>query len=96
MTAGKCHLDGENRNHLAPLPTTDVPQGRAGDVRDMAGATLFLCGRGGFYCNGAVVVMDGGWLKHRPQLLLNKITKKSFDKSANPYVVDMFVMGLSP
>ncbi|KEZ45613.1 hypothetical protein SAPIO_CDS1967 [Scedosporium apiospermum] len=39
-------------NSIAP---GNVPQGRAGDVRDMAGATLFLCGRGGFYCNGALI-----------------------------------------
>jgi NAD(P)-dependent dehydrogenase (short-subunit alcohol dehydrogenase family) len=66
ITAGSGHLDDENRNHLGPISLSEVPQGRAGDVQDMAGAVLFLCGRGGFYCNGLVVVLDGGRLSINP------------------------------
>jgi NAD(P)-dependent dehydrogenase (short-subunit alcohol dehydrogenase family) len=66
MTAGRDHLDDENRNHLGPIPRSDVPQGRAGNVQDMAGAALLLCGRAGFYYNGVVLVLDGGRLSINP------------------------------
>ena len=37
-----------------------VPLGRVGHPHDMAGAILFLCGRGGGYTTGAVIPLDGG------------------------------------
>ncbi len=37
-----------------------VPAGRIGRPDDIAGATLFLCGRGGAYTTGAVIPLDGG------------------------------------
>ena len=37
-----------------------VPLGRVGRPEDMAGAILFLCGRGGSYTTGAVIPLDGG------------------------------------
>lgn len=37
-----------------------VPLGRIGSPEDIAGATLFLCGRGGAYVTGAVLPLDGG------------------------------------
>ena len=37
-----------------------VPLGRVGRPEDMAGAALFLCGRGGAYTTGAVIPLDGG------------------------------------
>ena len=37
-----------------------VPLGRVGRPEDMAGAVLFLCGRGGAYTTGAVIPLDGG------------------------------------
>ena len=37
-----------------------VPLGRVGRPDDMAGAVLFLCGRGGAYTTGAVLPLDGG------------------------------------
>ena len=66
MTAGKGHLDDMNRNHLGPFDRTKIPQGRAGDAKDMAGAILYLCGRSGYYCNGSTVVTDGGRLSIFP------------------------------
>ncbi|KAI1848890.1 hypothetical protein JX265_001220 [Neoarthrinium moseri] len=39
-----------------------VPLGRAGDAADMGGALLYLASRAGAYCNGAVIVSDGGRL----------------------------------
>jgi len=38
----------------------DVPLGRVGSAEDIAGATLFLCGRGGAYTTGAIVPLCGG------------------------------------
>jgi NAD(P)-dependent dehydrogenase (short-subunit alcohol dehydrogenase family) len=37
-----------------------VPLGRIGRPDDIAGATLYLCGRGGAYVTGAILPIDGG------------------------------------
>ncbi len=37
-----------------------VPLGRIGSADDIAGATLFLCGKGGSYVTGAILPLDGG------------------------------------
>lgn len=37
-----------------------VPLGRIGCTDDIAGALLFLCGRGGAYTTGAIIPIDGG------------------------------------
>ena len=37
-----------------------VPLGRIGSPSDIAGATLYLCGKGGAYITGAVLPLDGG------------------------------------
>ena len=37
-----------------------VPMGRLGRSSDIAGALLFLCGRGGAYTTGAILPLDGG------------------------------------
>lgn len=37
-----------------------VPAGRIGEKQDIAGALLFLCGRGGSYTTGAILPLDGG------------------------------------
>lgn len=39
---------------------TNVPLGRVGEPRDIAGAMLFLCGSGGSYVSGAILPLDGG------------------------------------
>jgi NAD(P)-dependent dehydrogenase (short-subunit alcohol dehydrogenase family) len=39
---------------------TKVPLGRIGKPADIAGATLYLCGKGGSYITGAVLPIDGG------------------------------------
>ena len=36
------------------------PIGRIGSPSDIAGATLFLCGKGGSYVTGAIIPIDGG------------------------------------
>ncbi|MYL09997.1 MAG: SDR family oxidoreductase, partial [Acidimicrobiia bacterium] len=35
--------------------------GRLGQPEDMAGAAIFLSGRGGSYLTGAVIPVDGGY-----------------------------------
>jgi len=37
-----------------------VPIGRIGSPDDIAGATLYLCGKGGAYVTGAILPLDGG------------------------------------
>lgn len=43
-----------------------IPAGRTGNVKDIAGTILFLASRGGSYCNGMVVLTDGGRLSTMP------------------------------
>lgn len=52
----------EGANDLVPLDTSIVPTGRMGDRLDMAGTILYLVSRAGAYCNGNVMVVDGGRL----------------------------------
>ncbi|KAK4172057.1 hypothetical protein QBC36DRAFT_81606 [Triangularia setosa] len=47
---------------LIPLDKSVVPVGRMGDEKDMAGQILYLASRAGSYCNGNVVLIDGGRL----------------------------------
>lgn len=42
------------------LVAASVPLGRIGRPEDIAGALLFLCGRGGAYTTGAIIPLDGG------------------------------------
>ncbi|MEM8853687.1 MAG: SDR family oxidoreductase, partial [Pseudomonadota bacterium] len=37
-----------------------VPLGRVGRPEDIAGALLYLCGRGGSYVTGAILPVSGG------------------------------------
>ncbi|KAI0477359.1 NAD(P)-binding protein [Xylariaceae sp. FL0804] len=46
----------------APITKDMIPLERTGDEKDMAGAMLYLASRAGAYCNGAVLVSDGGRL----------------------------------
>ncbi|KXJ89859.1 hypothetical protein Micbo1qcDRAFT_165244 [Microdochium bolleyi] len=39
-----------------------IPLNRAGDEQDMAGAILYLTSRAGAYCNGNIILSDGGRL----------------------------------
>jgi NAD(P)-dependent dehydrogenase (short-subunit alcohol dehydrogenase family) len=46
--------------HKRALVAAGVPLGRIGRPEDIAGALLFLCGRGGAYTTGAIIPLDGG------------------------------------
>lgn len=47
-------------------PRDQIPEQRAGDAQDMAGAILFLVSRAGAYINGNVLITDGGRLSIIP------------------------------
>lgn len=49
-----------------PVDKASVPLGRTGDARDMAGTVLWMASRAGAYCNGNIVVIDGGRLGNMP------------------------------
>ena len=52
------------------LIARSVPIGRIGSPEDIAGAVLFLCGRGGAYVTGVVLSIDGGLsVKAMPNVL---------------------------
>ena len=44
----------------------NVPLGRIGTAEDIAGATLYLCGRAGAYVSGAILPLDGGMSVQTP------------------------------
>lgn len=46
------------------MPRSLVPQQRMGNANELAGTVLFLSGQAGAYCNGNVVVLDGGFLQN--------------------------------
>jgi len=54
--------------------SANVPIGRVGTPEDIAGATLFLCGRGGAYTSGAIIPLDGGMSIEPPQNLFANAT----------------------
>jgi NAD(P)-dependent dehydrogenase (short-subunit alcohol dehydrogenase family) len=49
-----------------------VPMGRLGAPEDIAGATLFLCGRGGAYTTGTIIPLDGGMASDAPKTLFGE------------------------
>ena len=51
-----------------------VPMGRLGRPEDIAGALLFLAGRGGAYTTGAIVPVDGGYAVAAPPPLFGDET----------------------
>jgi NAD(P)-dependent dehydrogenase (short-subunit alcohol dehydrogenase family) len=48
------------------VPPTVSPLLRLGDEKDMGGTVLYLASRAGAYCNGVVLVVDGGRLNNFP------------------------------
>ena len=48
------------------FPKEKIPAERVGSPEDMAGCILYLTSRAGAYCNGNVVLTDGGRLSMFP------------------------------
>ncbi|KAI6816565.1 hypothetical protein KC367_g1304 [Hortaea werneckii] len=46
------------------MPRELVPQQRMGNQEEMAGTILYLASKAGGYCNGNVMVIDGGFLQN--------------------------------
>jgi NAD(P)-dependent dehydrogenase (short-subunit alcohol dehydrogenase family) len=46
------------------MPRSHVPQQRMGNATEFAGTVLYLCSKAGAYCNGNVMVIDGGFLQN--------------------------------
>ena len=55
-----------NGSGTIPVDKSIVPLGRMGDEMDMAGQILYLASRAGAYCNGNIIVIDGGRLTTFP------------------------------
>ncbi|KAL5335452.1 hypothetical protein BJX70DRAFT_375018 [Aspergillus crustosus] len=64
MTAA--NFANESEESIQVFPTSVIPEQRMGDEQDMSGAILFLASRAGAYCNGNVLVTDGGRLSVTP------------------------------
>ena len=39
----------------------EIPMGRVGETRDLAGILLVLCSSAGAYITGQTIFVDGGW-----------------------------------
>lgn len=59
------HVEGTG---LIPVDPNAVPLGRMGNVQEMGGTILWMLSRAGAYCNGNVVVIDGGRLGTMPSV----------------------------
>lgn len=62
MSAPIVDLYSSGSDGPGALPAEMVPLRRMGDEQDMGGTMLYLASRAGGYCNGAVIVVDGGRL----------------------------------
>ena len=47
---------------MREILTTNTPQGRWGQVADVAGPAVFLCGPAAAHVHGATLSVDGGWV----------------------------------
>ncbi|KIL87466.1 3-oxoacyl-[acyl-carrier protein] reductase [Fusarium avenaceum] len=59
-------LYSDDSGQPGAIPTSMVPLRRMGDEKDMSGSFLYLASRAGGYCNGTVIVVDGGRLNNFP------------------------------
>ncbi|KAK4500133.1 hypothetical protein PRZ48_008319 [Zasmidium cellare] len=48
------------------LPPTLVPEERFGELHEMGGTVVWLASKAGAYCNGQVVLIDGGYIATHP------------------------------
>jgi len=46
----------------SPAILSRIPAGRWGEPEDFAGAVVFLASKASDYVNGAILVVDGGWM----------------------------------
>ncbi|EFE33240.1 short chain dehydrogenase/reductase family protein [Trichophyton benhamiae CBS 112371] len=48
------------------LPATMTPEERFGDMQEISGTLLYMASKAGAYCNGSVMLSDGGYLAIHP------------------------------
>ena len=48
------------------MPRDDLPAERSGNEEEMAGTILYLASKAGGYCNGSVMLVDGGAMAVHP------------------------------
>lgn len=66
MSAPIVKLYSGDSGEPGAVPETMVPMKRMGDEKDMGGTMLYLASRAGAYCNGTVIILDGGRLNNFP------------------------------
>ncbi|EJT81214.1 rhamnolipids biosynthesis 3-oxoacyl-[acyl-carrier-protein] reductase [Gaeumannomyces tritici R3-111a-1] len=57
---------GWDESKPIPIGRDSVPLGRMGNSDEMAGTILYLASRAGAYCNGNIMLVDGGRLSTMP------------------------------
>jgi len=67
MTSGHTdgHFTAEAANGVGK-GITPLPSARGGTDREIAGTVLYLVGRSGFYTNGQIIAVDGGFVATNP------------------------------
>lgn len=53
---------------ITPELVKSIPEQRLGVLEDMGGLILFMASKAGSYHNGAVQMVDGGWLSTMPSV----------------------------
>jgi len=59
-------LAGKEPTKEGAFPKSFIPAQKTGDEQDMAGTILYMASRAGAYCNGLILVIDGGRLTLLP------------------------------
>jgi NAD(P)-dependent dehydrogenase (short-subunit alcohol dehydrogenase family) len=59
-------LAGKEPTKEGAFPKSFIPAEKTGDEQDMAGTILYMASRAGAYCNGLILVVDGGRLTLLP------------------------------
>jgi len=59
-------LVGKEPTKEGAFPKSFIPAEKTGDEQDMAGTVLYMASRAGAYCNGLILVIDGGRLTLLP------------------------------
>ena len=59
-------MGGFYKSVRGKLPASLAPEERFGELEDMGGTILYLASAAGSYCNGQVLLLDGGYVANHP------------------------------